>query len=75
MSGKESGIETGLVAYLRSTRCALRGGRPATASSTFRDFTTSFRETCHVRPGEQLYFSTLPMNGCDLLHTTNMASA
>jgi hypothetical protein len=40
----------------------------------FRDFITSFRETNHVRPDEQLYLSTLPMNGCHLLQTTNMSA-
>jgi hypothetical protein len=51
MPGKESGIEMGLVAFLRSTRCAMRGARPATAGGTFRDFATSFRETCSRPPG------------------------
>jgi hypothetical protein len=64
VSGNEPGIDRGLVAYLRSIRCARRGGRLATAGSTLGFFFRSARQAHEGRPDEQLHFYTLPMTGC-----------
>jgi len=76
MPGKESGIEMGLVAFLRSrhaAHCAAPGRRPQAALLGISPLRSA--RHVHVRLDEQLYFSTLPMNGCALLHTSNMAPA
>jgi len=72
MSGNEPG-GTGPVAIRCSTRCALRwdGGRQQHLFAIH----TSLRETRTGCPDEQLYLSTLPMNGCFPPQSMPMASA